>query len=1132
AELARERSIADINMSVGWVPGVGTAINAMSLASDFLDFTLAALRGDAADMRDEIGDMVIDVVGMIPVVGGPLAATIHRATVPVVPQPNHAPNAVDDSFTTNENTQLTGNVLTNDTDPDGDTLTAAVDTAPSHGGLTLNTNGSFTYTPAENYYGTDTFSYIVTDGEGGTAVGTATITVNYVAPPPVVDQQHPYTIDATDPDTGQISGHFNVTHDKPVTYHVTTAPEPALGAFELDETTGAWTFTPNPRTRVLAGYFDPNSAAAVKLTFAVTVTDGTASTAPIVVDEHIGGADRAEFALPAGTTPIWSFVDSRTGDAYVFGYTGNIWGTPDEQSFSYIAAIVHADGTYGTPAGNQSVGMVYQTLTIGETTYLMTATGDWDAGYVTRISEIRPEGLTPVGGPIPGLDLQALGDSSLPAFIVAGEVTYLITTNTKSQTTYLTALGTDGSLQTTSISGSLTKQPITVGDTTYLLTVSGDYETGYETHIAALSPDGVTSYAVPVPGRGYRDPIIVGETAYIVTETGDYESGYETHVAALGPGGVTPAMSISGAVERDPIVIGETTYLITQTGDYQSGYETHVMALGPDGATPAMSISGAVERDPIVVDDATYLLMTPYSRIVTHVLALTPTGAIPVGSIPGVLSGDPVTVGGTTYLLSNTGDSDSATWQTWSTTLTPTLGGITLVGEPIPGHLSANGHPIVLGDTTYVITETWNSSVGYQSYLTALGEDGLATVGAGVLGFVAFDPVVVVGDTTYLTTRVAYYYVADWTYAYTRTLLSAIEPGGLTPGPDPIPGYPSSDPIVIGDTTYLVMEEHDPPTGYRTYLMAVTPDGVTPAGDPIPGRVASDTDFPVITVGDTTYLVTQTGDHDTGYQTHLTGLSPDGVIPASSPIPGRVNSANDFRLIAVGDTTYLVTQTGDDDTGYQTHLTALGPDGVTPTAVVIPGRADDINGHTFPLIVVGESTYLVTQTGGYDTVKSYFTALGPAGVIGPSDPIPGEVGWWPGEPMDDSVFVVGDTTYVVVVEMVEYAENSYTNGNAHLMALTPTGVVQVGDDALPGGDTSVTTVGGTTYLVMVAGDADSGYQTYLLAMTPEDPTPAVNAFPGLSFLPNPIVGIGDTTYVLTTGGMWAIDVDGGDASNL
>ena len=55
-------------------------------------------------------------------------------------------------------------VLANDTDADGDPLTAVVVTGPAHGTLTLNANGSFTYTPAANYNGADRFTYRANDG--------------------------------------------------------------------------------------------------------------------------------------------------------------------------------------------------------------------------------------------------------------------------------------------------------------------------------------------------------------------------------------------------------------------------------------------------------------------------------------------------------------------------------------------------------------------------------------------------------------------------------------------------------------------------------------------------------------------------------------------------------------------------------------------------------------------------------------------------------------------------------------------------------------------------------------------------------------------------------------------------------
>src|SRR2546426_8371085 len=64
-----------------------------------------------------------------------------------------APVAANDSFATNEDTALTitaPGVLGNDTDIDSPALTAVVVTGPSHGALTLNANGSFTYRSEEH----------------------------------------------------------------------------------------------------------------------------------------------------------------------------------------------------------------------------------------------------------------------------------------------------------------------------------------------------------------------------------------------------------------------------------------------------------------------------------------------------------------------------------------------------------------------------------------------------------------------------------------------------------------------------------------------------------------------------------------------------------------------------------------------------------------------------------------------------------------------------------------------------------------------------------------------------------------------------------------------------------------------
>jgi VCBS repeat-containing protein len=103
-----------------------------------------------------------------------------------------APVAVADTFATNEDVALpvsaARNVLTNDTDADtpNANLTAILDTTTAHGALTLNANGTFTYTPVANYNGADTFTYHTSDGAHVSAPTTVTINLAPVNDPPTV----------------------------------------------------------------------------------------------------------------------------------------------------------------------------------------------------------------------------------------------------------------------------------------------------------------------------------------------------------------------------------------------------------------------------------------------------------------------------------------------------------------------------------------------------------------------------------------------------------------------------------------------------------------------------------------------------------------------------------------------------------------------------------------------------------------------------------------------------------------------------------------------------------------------------------------------------------------------------------
>ena len=98
---------------------------------------------------------------------------------------NTAPIAVDDTFTIAEDTVLNNTVAANDSDNEGDPLAYSVVSDVANGSLSFNPDGSFAYTPDDDFNGPDSFTYEVSDGEFA-ASATADITVSPVDDTPVV----------------------------------------------------------------------------------------------------------------------------------------------------------------------------------------------------------------------------------------------------------------------------------------------------------------------------------------------------------------------------------------------------------------------------------------------------------------------------------------------------------------------------------------------------------------------------------------------------------------------------------------------------------------------------------------------------------------------------------------------------------------------------------------------------------------------------------------------------------------------------------------------------------------------------------------------------------------------------------
>ncbi|CAG0933418.1 PE-PGRS family protein PE_PGRS18 [Thermoflexales bacterium] len=179
-----------------------------------------------------VGQDTVDYI----VADGLLTATA-RVTVTVV-QINHVPVAAGDVYTTPLNTPLTvtaPGVLGNDSDADGNPLTAALLTPPVHGTLGLNANGSFTFVPLPGFAGSDLFDYVVSDG-ALTATARVTLTVVQINQAPVAASDA-YT---TPQDTALslaapgVLGNDSDADGNPLTAALLTAPAHGAVAIQTD----------------------------------------------------------------------------------------------------------------------------------------------------------------------------------------------------------------------------------------------------------------------------------------------------------------------------------------------------------------------------------------------------------------------------------------------------------------------------------------------------------------------------------------------------------------------------------------------------------------------------------------------------------------------------------------------------------------------------------------------------------------------------------------------------------------------------------------------------------------------------------------------------------------------------------
>ena len=433
------------------------------------------------------------------------------------------PVGVDDAYPGTEDTPLVidaiNGVLSNDSDGDGDPLTAVLDTDVTNGTLILNADGSFTYTPDLDFTGDDTFTYLANDGDDDSAVTTVTLTIAPENDAPVsaddayaVDEDTQLTVDAL---LGVLANDTDVDGD-PLTATLVTGATNGTLVPALD---GSFVYTPNPGFNGVDTFtYMANDGQVDSGVATVTITVNSVENIPVATDDAYGGTEDTVLVVDAllgvlandtdaDGDPLTATLDTDvTSGTLNLNADGSFDYTPDQDftgvdSFTYVANDGDDDSAPATvtititPTDDAPVG-VDDDYAVDEDTVLV----------VNAVAGVLANDIDPEGALLTATLIQTATNGALvPA--VDGSFTYTPDPDFNGVDTF-TYVANDGNLDSAETTVTITVDPINDSPEAE----DDNYQTNEDTALVVDVLTGVLANDSDVDVLDVLEAVLVGTT--------------------------------------------------------------------------------------------------------------------------------------------------------------------------------------------------------------------------------------------------------------------------------------------------------------------------------------------------------------------------------------------------------------------------------------------------------------------------------------------------------------------------------------------------------------------------------------------------------------------------------------------